>query len=136
MTTTLWLRISAVVSLLFTLGHTMGGRKQWSPMGDNPVLESMRTVPFQAMGASRTYLDFYMGFGWSISVLMLLETILLWQLGSLARTEAARLRPMIAAFAVATAATCAIAWVLIFPLPAAFAAVLFVCLAVAFAMAR
>src|SRR5262245_47892887 len=136
MTTTLWLRISSVVSLLFTLGHTMGGRKLWSPMGANPVLESMRTVPFQAMGASRTYLDFYMGFGWSISVLMLLETVLLWQMASLARTEAARLRPMIATCALATAATGVIAWVFIFPLPAAFSAVLFACLAVAFARAR
>lgn len=136
MTTTLWLRISSIVSLLFTLGHTMGGRKLWSPMGENPVLDSMRTVPFQAMGVSRTYLDFYMGFGWSISVLMLLETILLWQMASLARTEAARLRPMIGAFALAAAATGVIAWLFIFPLPAAFSAVLCACLAVAFAVAR
>jgi hypothetical protein len=31
------------------------------------------------MVASRTYLDFFMGFGWSISIMMLLQTVLLRQ---------------------------------------------------------
>src|SRR5262245_6831004 len=136
MTTTLWLRIAAAISLLFTAGHTMGGLKRWSPMGDNPVLQSMTTVRFEAMGASRTYLDFFMGFGWSLSVTMLLQTVLLWQLASLAATDAARLRPMIAAFALATAACGLIAWRFIFPLPVVLSAVLLACLVVAFALAR
>jgi hypothetical protein len=136
MTTTLWLRIAAVVSLLFTAGHTMGGLKRWSPMGDNAVLQAMNTVHFETMGVSRTYLDFFMGFGWSISVAMLLQTVVLWQLASLARTQAAALRPLIAVFALATAASGVIAWRFIFPLPALFSAVLAVCLVVAFAVAR
>lgn len=136
MTTTLWLRISAVVSLLFTAGHTMGGLSRWSPTGDNAALQAMSTVPFETMGASRTYLDFFMGFGWSISVAMLLQTILLWQLASLARTDAVRVRPLIAVFALATAASGVIAWRFIFPLPALFSAVLVVCLIVAFAVGR
>jgi hypothetical protein len=66
MTTTLWLRISSVLSLLFAAGHTSGGLKNWSPMGENTVLQAMRTVRFDAMGANRSYFDFYMGFGWSL----------------------------------------------------------------------
>jgi len=53
MTTTLWLRIASVISLLFTVGHTMGGLKRWSPMGDNDVLRQMTAVRFYTMGASR-----------------------------------------------------------------------------------
>ena len=136
MTTTLWLRISAVVSLLFTAGHTMGGLSRWSPMGDNAVLQAMSTVRFETMGASRTYLDFFMGFGWSISVAMLMQTILLWQLASLARTDAVPVRPLIAVFALATAASGVIAWHFIFPLPALFSVVLVVCLIVAFVVER
>ena len=136
MTTTLWLRISAVVSLLFTAGHTMGGLSRWSPMGDNAVLQAMSTVRFETMGASRTYLDFFMGFGWSISVAMLMQTVLLWQLASLARTDAVPVRPLIAVFALATAASGVIAWRFIFPLPALFSAVLVACLIVAFAVER
>jgi hypothetical protein len=38
MTTTLFLRIASVISLIFTLGHGAGGLRKWSPMGDNEVL--------------------------------------------------------------------------------------------------
>ncbi len=133
--TTLWLRIAAGISLVFTAGHTLGGLKRWSPMGDNEVLRQMTDVRFAVQGASRSYLDFFMGFGWSISVAMVLETVLLWQLASLARANPAAVRPIIAVFAVATLASGLIAWRFIFPVPALFSAALFIPLAVAFAVA-
>ena len=136
MTTTLLLRIASVISLIFTAGHTMGGLRQWSPMGDNPVLKSMTEVRFDTMGANRSYLDFFMGFGWSITVLMLMETILLWQLASLAQTEPGRVRPIIAVIALATVGTGAIAWRFIFPVPALFSAALVIALGLAYATAR
>jgi hypothetical protein len=136
MTTTIWLRISAVVSLLFTIGHTMGGLQRWSPMGDNPVLQAMSSVRFETMGVSRSYLDFFMAFGWSLSVIMLMQSVLLWQLASLARTNPASVRPLIAVFALATVASAVIAWRMIFPLPALFGVVLAGSLVTAFAVAR
>ncbi len=84
MWTMVLLRIAAIISVLFTAGHTLGGMERWSPMGENDVLKAMTTVRFDTMGANRSYLDFYMGFGWSISVAMLLQSVLLWQLASLA----------------------------------------------------
>jgi hypothetical protein len=128
--------MAAVISLLFTAGHTMGGLKRWSPMGDNPVLKSMTDVRFDVMGANRSYFDFFMGFGWSISVFMLMETILLWQLASLAATDAPRLRPMIAVITLATVASGIIAWRYIFPVPALFSAVLAIVLGLAYVSAR
>jgi hypothetical protein len=77
-TTTLLLRIASVISLIFAAGHTMGGLRKWSPMGDNAVLKAMTDVRFNTMGATRSYLDFFMGFGWSISVFMLMQTIRLY----------------------------------------------------------
>src|SRR5262249_16620078 len=65
MTTTLLLRIASVVSLVFTAGHSLGGLRKWSPMGDNDVLRAMTAVRFDTMGANRSYLDFFLGFGWS-----------------------------------------------------------------------
>jgi hypothetical protein len=135
MTTTLLLRISAVISLVFAIGHSLGGLKRWSPMGDNEVLKAMETVRFDTMGANRSYLDFFMGFGWSLTVAMLLQSVLLWQLASLARTDAARLRPMIAAFAIASLASGIIAWLFIFPVPALFSAALLIVLVAAYAKA-
>ena len=135
MTTTVLLRISAVISLVFALGHSLGGLKRWSPMGDNDVLKAMETVRFDTMGANRSYLDFFTGFGWSLTVAMLLQSVLLWQLASLARTDAAQVRPMIAAFAVATLAGGIIAWQFILPVPALFSAALLIVLVAAYAKA-
>jgi hypothetical protein len=136
MTTLLWLRISSVISLVFAAGHTLGGLKYWSPMGDNPVLQAMRTVRFNTMGVNRSYFDFYMGFGYSLSVTQVMQAILLWQLATLARTDALRLRPLVAVIALATAVSGVIAWRLIFPVPALFSLVLVASLAVAYAVAR
>ena len=136
MTTTLLLRIASIISLLFTAGHTLGGLKKWSPMGNNEVLEAMTTVHFKTMGASRSYLDFFMGFGWSISVAMLMQTVLLWQMASLARVNTAGVRPMIAVIALATLVSGLIAWRFIFPVPALFSGVLLAVLATAYVVAR
>jgi hypothetical protein len=136
MNTTIWLRVSAIISLLFTAGHFMGGLQNWSPMGDNPVLQSMRTVRFDIMGVNRSYLDFYMGFGHSITVSFLLQSVLLWILGDVARTHASLVRPMIAAFVVAVAVTGVIAWRYILPVPAFFSLALCATLVVAFIAAH
>jgi hypothetical protein len=135
-TTTLLLQIAAALSLIFTLGHTMGGRKRWSPMGENDVLKAMTDVRFQTMGVSRSYLDFFMGFGWLLSVFMLMETVLLWQLASLAQTDPARIRPLIAVIAVATAGTGVLAWRYLFPVPALFSAALAIVLGLAYFSAQ
>jgi hypothetical protein len=136
MTTTFMLRVAAAISFLFTLGHSLGGLQKWSPTPDNGVLSAMTGTHFLMMGVSRSYLDLYLGLGWSISVFLALQTVLLWQLATLARTNAAQVRPIIAVFALATLATGIIAWRLIFPIPAVFSAVLFLALTAAWWTAR
>jgi hypothetical protein len=131
MRTTLLLRAASVVSLLFAAGHTLGGTKDWSPMGETDVLQAMRTHRFDVAGASRTYLDFYRGFGFSLTVTLLLQAALLWQLASLARTEPRRASPMIASFVLASLASTVIAWAIILPVPAVFSTFLTACLAAA-----
>ena len=125
-----------MISLIFTLGHTAGGLRKWSPMGDNEVLRAMAAVRFETMGANRSYLDFYTGFGWSIAVAMIMQTVLLWQMASLARTNPASVRPMIAVIALATVASGVIAWRFIFPVPALFSTALVIALAAAYIVAR
>jgi len=136
MKTPLLLRIASVISLLFTFGHTAGGLKKWSPMGDNDVLKAMTSVHFNMMGVNRSYLDFYMGLGWSISVSMLMQTVILWQMASLSRTNPASVRPMIAVIALATLASGIIAWHFILPIPALFSLALLIPLAAAYVAAR
>lgn len=99
-------------------------------------MKAMTDVHFDAMGANRSYLDFFMGFGWSLSVGMLLQSILLWQMATLARTDAASVRPTIAVFALAQIASGIIAWRFIFPVPALFSVMLLMPLVAAFVRAN
>ena len=131
MKTTVLLRVASVVSLLFAAGHSLGGRKEWSPIGETEVLRAMRTYQFDVFGVSRTYLDFYRGFGFSLTVSLLLQAALLWQLASLARTEPRRVSPMIASFVLASLAGTVLSWRFILPQPAAFSAFLTAWLATA-----
>ena len=131
-----WLRISAVVSLLLAIGHSLGGRKSWSPNGDLPVLQQMRDNHFDVMGVNRSFYDFYMAFGWSLSIALFMQSILIWQLSGLVTAAVARARPMIAVITAAVVASAIIAWLMIFPVPAYFEAALSVCMIVALVKAR
>src|SRR5258708_12343189 len=95
MRTTLLLRVASVTSLLFAAGHTVGGTQEWSPMGETDVLQAMRTHRFDVMGLTRTYLDFYRGFGYTLTLTLLLQAALLRQPPSPPSTNPSRATPMI-----------------------------------------
>lgn len=135
MTATRWLRVAAVIMALFAVGHTMGGQKAWSPLGETPVLQAMREFRFDAMGTSRSYFEFYLGFGYVITVLQLMQAVLLWQVGGLARENARRMRPVIGTFLVAAVASTIVTWRYIFLVPTIFSMVYTVAVALAFVTA-
>jgi len=128
----LLLRIASIISLLFAVIHTMVGANAWSPVGETDVLRAMRAYHFNAGGVSRSYLDFYLGLGFSVGVFLLLQAVLLWQLATLAKTDFLRVRPMIVSFFVASIACGFLSWKFIFAAPAIFSAVIAVLLAIAF----
>jgi hypothetical protein len=132
LTATLLLRIASFVSLLFALGHSLGGLKSWAPTGETSVVKTMTAERFTVAGVSRTYMDFYRGFGFTLSVFLLLQAVLLWQMAPFAAIDAPFVRPMIASFAAASLACTVVAWRLIMPLPALFSLVLTACLGLAF----
>jgi hypothetical protein len=136
MSTTLFLRIASVIALLFAAGHTLGGTRSWSPQGETEVLQAMRSVRFETEGVTRTYLDFYLGFGHTISIYLFLQAMLLWQLAAIAKSDPPRARPMIASFFLASVTTAFVSWKFIFALPALFAVVLAAALGVAFVLSR
>jgi hypothetical protein len=128
----LLLRIASIISLLFAVLHTLGASDSWSPVGETDVLRAMRSYHFNAGGVSRTYLDFYLGLGLTVGLFLLLQAVLLWQLAALARIDPVRIRPMIAAFFVASMVCAFLSWKFIFAAPAIFSAVIAVLLGVAF----
>src|SRR5579883_584803 len=62
-----------------------------SELGVDTLVASMKTIRFDVQGFSRTYYDFYLGFGLFVSVLQLFAALVCWQLGLL---EAATLRSL------------------------------------------
>jgi hypothetical protein len=132
----LLLRIAAVMALVYALGHTSGA--PWTP-GEGAeaagVVEAMKSHPFDVMGSSRTYSDFYIGFGVTISILMFALAVVLWFLGALAKTDAHRIRPLVATLVIAYGVNAFLAWKYFFVVPLVFAVAITVTLAWALAAA-
>jgi D-alanyl-lipoteichoic acid acyltransferase DltB (MBOAT superfamily) len=61
----------------------------------------MKANEFPAFGLTRSYFQFYRGMGLGITIVLTAEAIVFWQLGTLAKTDAVRLRPIIATFMIA-----------------------------------
>ena len=136
MTATLFLRIASATSLVFAAGHTLGGQHSWSPAGETDVLRAMRTFQFDAEGVTRTYLDFYLGFGFILSVYLFLQAVVLWQIAAMARADAQGVRPLITSFLFAQAASALLAWKLIFVVPVVFSGLIAASLAAALYLSR
>jgi hypothetical protein len=128
----LLLRIASMISLLFAVLHTLGGADSWSPVGETDVLRAMRSYHFNAGGVSRSYLDFYLGLGFSVGVFLLLQAVLLWQLATIAKVDSIRIRPMVVSFIVASLACAFLSWKFIFVVPAIFSAVIAILLGFTF----
>lgn len=137
MNATIMLRIAAVLTLLYCAGHTSG--MPWTPAirpQDIAVLEAMKADQFDVTGASRTYWDFYVGFGLAITGFLALQAIVLWQLAPLARNVPTQVRPIVGAFFIAFLANTIIVWMYFFLIPLVFPVAITICLALAFALAR
>ncbi len=127
-----FLRIAAVLTLLYCAGHTSG--MPWTPYTSSEataVVEAMKTHPFEEQGFKGTYWDLYMGFGLVISVYLLAQAVVLWQLGSLAKTDAVRVRPIVVTFLIAFVINLVLSWKYFFIVPVVLAGLIALCLAAA-----
>jgi D-alanyl-lipoteichoic acid acyltransferase DltB (MBOAT superfamily) len=97
-----FLRIASVLTLIHSILHTMGGVFGKPVPGIAATTwAAMRANEFTVFGLTRSYFVFYRGLGLGITICLTAEAIVFWQLGSLAKTDAARLRPLIATFMIA-----------------------------------
>jgi hypothetical protein len=118
-------RVASVLSAVFAAGHTLGGlTSSWSPNGPTDVLNAMRTFHFDVSGVSRSYFDFYRGFGFLLTVYLVTQATILWQLGSLARTDRAHARPLAWTLFASSIPIGFLTWIFLFPTPVYFDAAL------------
>lgn len=127
------LRTASVLTLIFCAGHTF---RALNPSTRSPeeaaVFMAMQAFPFSIMGFRRTHWDFYRGFSLLFSATLLLLAVLLWQLGAIAGSEPARLRPLIATLCLGYIAFTVLCGLFFFTAPAALSAAAAICLALAF----
>src|SRR5258708_25146290 len=126
MKASIFYRIAAVLLVLFDAGHTSGF--PWSDPKWGVDLGHMRSTHFYMMGFSRTYWDFYVGFGLFISAFLLLAIVLAWQLGRLPPESLVLMRGTAWTFALCFAAITVLSWKYFFVLPIVFSSVTTVCL--------
>jgi hypothetical protein len=120
--------MASVLILLFAAGHTLGFRKTDAKWGVDSLLASMRSIHFETQGFSRTYWDFYVGFGLFASVLLIFAAILAWQMGGLSTEAMIQMRGVAWAFALCFSVLTILSWRYFFVVPLVFSGVISLCL--------
>jgi hypothetical protein len=121
-------RIASVLLLLYAIGHTLGFRQTNPEWGVSSLIDSMRSIRFDAQGFSRTYWDFFTAFGLFFSVFLLFAAVLAWQLGGLSAETFARMRHTAWALAICFALVTALSLKYAFTTPIVFSTMITVCL--------
>jgi len=133
----LFMRLASVLTFVHAALHTVGGVfGKPDPGVQEATVAVMKAGQFQVMGLTRTYWDFYTGLSLAVSVMMLVEAIVFWQLGSLAKGDASRLRPILATFLVGYLALAVNSYRYIFAPPVIIELLIVVCLGLAVLTSR
>jgi len=137
MRTVIFLRIASVLTMIHAVLHTIGGVFGAPEPGvQQATVAVMKANEFQVMGVMRSYGDFYLGFGLVVSVFLTVEAVVFWQLGSLAKTDAVRLRPVLATFLVGYLCAAVVSYRYFFFAPVITEILIALCLGLAIVSAR
>jgi hypothetical protein len=98
MKTVVYLRIASILTLIHSILHTIGGVFGKPPSGQAAMIAASMRYPFEVFGVMRSYADFYRGMGLGITVALTMDAAILWLLASLSKSDAERLRPIMAVF--------------------------------------
>jgi hypothetical protein len=132
-----FLRIASVLTLIHAVLHTVGGVFGTADPGPAAVaVAAMKSNQFLLLGNTRSYWDFYMGMGLCVSTFLTIEAIVFWMLGSLAKTDAARLRPILLVFVVGYLALAVNSWRYFFIGPVVTEILIAACLVLAITTAK
>jgi hypothetical protein len=115
-------RLASYLLGLFTLGHTLGAVvtiPRFGPASD-VVVTAMQSVHVRAQGADCTWYGFYRGFGWFVSIYLLLAAYVAWKLGGMDQAQRAVAMPFGWALLITQAATIPQAFIYFFPAPMVF----------------
>lgn len=124
-------KIASILLILFAVGHTLGFLQVDPEWGVASLIQSMKTVRFNVNGSERTYWDFFVGFGLFVTTLMVLASVVAWQLGSVSAATLASMRITAWGFVLCFAVVVFLSWRYFFLVPVIFSIAIFGCLTLA-----
>ena len=133
----IFLRIASVLTLIHCAAHTIRGVLSGPTHGaeEIAVIETMKSHAFNFGGFQRSYWDFHLGYGLFLTVILLIEGLLFWNLAGLAKTDSPAVRPMLALFSINYLVMAMVAWKYFSLGPVIIELLIAACLATAFATA-
>jgi hypothetical protein len=124
-------RAASVLLVLFAFGHQLGFRRVDPRWGVNAAIEALKATQFQVQGMTRTYWDFFSGFGFFVTVLLVFAAVLAFQLGGLPKESLRGLRLVTWAFALCFVVITLLTWRYFFIAPLIFSSLVALCLVLA-----
>ena len=91
----------------------------------------MKATGFDPNGPSRSYWDFFFGYGLFIGITFAVQGVLFWQFSRLIQADGVRIRPMLTVFCAGYLATSVVSAMYFFFVPAVLQLLIAACLAVA-----
>jgi hypothetical protein len=121
-------RIASVLLVLFAAGHTVGFLKFKAPTADAAAVRaSMDNVTFQVRGTSFSYGGFYVGFGLFVTLYLFFAAFLAWCLGTMSVAIPRAIVAISWVFFAVQLGSLALSWIYFSAAPAAFSALIAVC---------
>jgi len=124
-------RVASVLLVLFGLGHQLGFRRVDPRWGVDSAIGALKATQFQVQGMTRTYWDFFSGFGFFVTVLLFFSAILAFQLAGLSKESLRSLRVVTWAFALSFVMITLLTWRYFFIAPLVFSSLVALCLLMA-----
>jgi len=115
-------RVASVLLVIFCALHTAGGMLAQKSLGadSDAVFEAMQRVHFRFNGADSTWYGFWLGFGLTTSLFLLLSAIIAWQLERVPASEWSRVSVIAWSLCVSHAVNTVLAWKYFFAGPGVF----------------
>ncbi len=138
MSPTMFLRIASLIALLQGVGHGLSVVR-WGPsrgQEEIAVIEHMKAYAFDFQGFTRSYWDFFLGYGLMAAFNCMVEAVLFWQLSSTATSSGSRGTPIVVLFVFANLVHAILCWNYFFLTPIVLDAAIAVCLGLALIGAR
>lgn len=132
----LFLRIASVLTLIHSILHTVGGVFGKPVNGVAAAVAANMRTQFPAFGVMRSYSDFYMGMGFGVTIFLTMDALLFWLLASMAKRDAARLRPLMVVFAMGYSAFALNSYTFFFSFPVIAELLIVACLVAAIVTAK